>query len=70
MKIKLTTGMWWQGVIRYDGDVVEMPDDVAQRYIDTRQAEPLDEPQPVETAALRTTPARGKHDGRLTAARR
>lgn len=66
MFVKLTTGCWWYGVLRNADDIVEMPDAVAQRFIATNQAERITshESPPIETAALRTQPARGKHDGR------
>ncbi len=62
MFVKLTTGCWWYGVLRNADDIVEMPDAVAQRFIATNQAERI--PPPIETAALRTQPPKGRQDGR------
>lgn len=72
MIVRLTTGCWYQGILRNDGDIVEMTDAVARRFLDTRQAEIVEdhEPSPIETAALRTLPARGRHDGGNKTARR
>lgn len=61
MKIKLDTSLIWHGVEYHHGDVVDMPDDVARRYISTRQAEAM----PVECAAVRTQPIKGTQDDRL-----
>lgn len=72
MFVRLTTGCWWYGVLRNADDIVEMPDAVARRFIATNQAEQVDIPGPssIETAALRTQPAKGKNDGRNTTTRR
>lgn len=64
----MKTCLPWYGQVYYDGDEAELPDDVAQRYIDTDQAELI--VPVVETAALRTQPARGRQDGRIQTTRK
>lgn len=70
MIVKLKTCLQWYGRLYNDGDEIDLPDNVASRYIATNQAEPIPQPSPVvETAALRTQPSRGRKDVRIQATR-
>jgi len=69
MKVILSTTLPWAGYWYHSGDEVDLPDEIAARYIAAGSAEPI-QPPPVETAALHTTPPRGKRDERNTATRR
>lgn len=70
MIVRLTTSLLWNGRLYSHGDEVDLPDNIAGRYISTNQAEPVNPTQPdIETAALRTQPARGRKDVRTTATR-
>jgi hypothetical protein len=66
MKVILSTTLIWRGYSYHSGDEVDLPDDVALRYIAAGSAEQV---PAVETAALQTTPPKGKYDGRIKATR-
>jgi hypothetical protein len=63
----MLTTLIWCGQEHHSGDEAELPDDLARKYIAAGSAEHIT--PPVETAALRTTPAKGKHDVRIQTAR-
>ena len=67
MKVLLSTSLRWNGRWHHSGDEIELPDELARKYIAAGSAEPT-MPQ-VETAALHTTPPKGKRDVRIQAAR-
>jgi len=63
MKIRMLTGMVGVGIDLWDGDVVDMPHDEAERLIKAGQAERYQETEietaevgPTETAALKFKP--------------
>lgn len=66
MLVRLSTCLQWNGRMYYDGDQIDLPNDVAERYVATNQAERI--PPPIETAALRTLPAKGTQDVRVQTA--
>jgi hypothetical protein len=68
MIVRLSTSLLWAGSWHHSGDEVELPDDVAAIYIRAGSAEPI--APPIETAALQTTPPRGRRNERITTARR
>jgi len=67
MRILLSTTLIWNGVEHHSGDEIDLPNDLAARYIAAGSAEPIT--PPIETAALQTTPPKGRNDGRNTATR-
>lgn len=67
MLVRLNTTLCWAGYWSHSGDTVELPDDLARRYIAAGSAEPIT--PPVETAALQTTPPKGRRNERNTATR-
>jgi hypothetical protein len=68
MLVRLHTTLCWAGYWSHSGDEVDLPDDLALRYIAAGSAEPIT--PPVETAALHTTPPKGRREhGRTTATR-
>lgn len=62
MTIRLSTSLLWNGVWHHSGDEIELPDELARKYIAAGSAEPI--MPPIETAALITSPPKGKRDGR------
>lgn len=70
MKVRLLTTLQWAGYWSHSGDEVDLPDDLARRYIAAGSAEVIEQTAPpIETAALQTTPPRGRRDGRTQTAR-
>jgi hypothetical protein len=71
MKVTLSTSLLWAGYWYHSGDEVDLPDELAHKYIRAGSAELITEPiaGPIETAALRTTPPKGKYDVRNPTAR-
>lgn len=67
MRIRLSTTLIWHGVEHHSGDEIELPDELARKYIAAGSAERIE--QPVETAAIITTPPKGRSDVRNTTAR-
>jgi hypothetical protein len=67
MKVLLSTSLCWAGAWHHSGDEVELPNDLASRYIAAGSAQPIT--PPIETAALQTTPPRGRRNERHTATR-
>jgi hypothetical protein len=41
MRVRLDTSLVWFGREYHHGDEIDLPDDVAKRYIATHQAEPV-----------------------------
>lgn len=71
MRVLLSTSLCWAGNWYHSGDEVLLPDDLALRYIAAGSAERCESnPPPVETAALQTTPPKGRRDERIPTARR
>lgn len=68
MIVTLETQLIWYGREYLPGEQIELPDNDARRFIASGQAQPVT-PQ-IETAALHTTPPKGKQDGRISSARR
>ncbi len=68
MRILLSTSLVWFGQEYHSGDEVDLPDDLARRYIAAGSAESIT--PPIECAALQTTPPKGKRDVRNQAAGR
>jgi hypothetical protein len=68
MKVLLSTSLYWGGYWHHSGDEVDLPDELARKYIVAGSAEPI--AQPIETAALQTTPPKGRRNERITAAGR
>lgn len=66
MLVTLSTTLIWKGYSYHSGDQVDLPSDVAMRYIAAGSAEQV---PTVETAALQTTPPKGRNDGRNTTRR-
>jgi hypothetical protein len=67
MLVRLSTSLCWGGVFSHSGDEIELPDDVARKFIAAGSAEPI--APPIETAALQTTPPKGRRNERTTATR-
>ena len=67
MLVRLSTSLLWAGTWNHSGDEVDLPNDLALRYIAAGSAEAIE--QPIETAALQTTPPKGRNDVRNTATR-
>lgn len=67
MRIVLSTTLLWNGDEYHSGDEIELQDELARKYIAAGSAE-LVAPQ-VETAALQTTPPKGRRNERNSAAR-
>lgn len=67
MLVRLNTSLVWAGIGYQNEDEIDLPSDVANALIATRQAEPLT--PPIETAAVITQPPRGRANVRNTAAR-
>ena len=67
MIVRMTTFLMWGGMQYMAGEEVDLPAEIAAAYIRSNQAELIE--QPIETAALRTTPPKGKYDARTTATR-
>jgi len=72
MIVKLKTCLQWHGRVYNDGDEIDLPDNIASRYIATNQADAIPAPTPpvIETAATRTQPPRGRKDNVRTQATR
>ena len=47
MRVRMTTFLIWHGQQVAHGEEIDLPDDVAQRYIATQQAERVEQSQPV-----------------------
>lgn len=60
MRVRLSTSLPWYGVTYHDGDEVDLPDEVAARYVATRQADPVNTEPEIETAMLQQPTQRGK----------
>lgn len=67
MNVRLSTTLLWAGYWHHSGDEVELPDDVARTYIAAGSAEQVT--PPIETAALQTTPPKGRRNERTTTTR-
>lgn len=67
MLIRMNTTLIWYGKEYHSGDEIELPDDIAGRYIAAGSAEPI--APPIETAALQTTPPKGRRHERNATAR-
>ncbi len=65
MRVLLSTSLCWAGVWNHSGDEVDLPDDLALRYIAAGSAEPV--AAPVECMAMQTTPPKGKRYERIQA---
>ena len=61
--VELLTGLVGSRGYRGPGDLIDLPDDEAERFIARGMAKPID--RPIETAALKTIPSGGKYDGRI-----
>jgi hypothetical protein len=68
MIVELTTSMVSPRGEFHQGDVVELPQDEAQRFIERGMALPVKQER--ETAAVITQPAKGKQNARISTARR
>lgn len=66
MKILLSTTLIWQGREFHSGDEIDLPDELARKYIRVGSAEQIQ--PPIETAALQTTPPKGRRNERNTTA--
>ncbi len=55
MRVRLDTSLVWYGREYHHGEEIDLPDDVAKRYIATRQAEPVVAAAPVAEAMMRDT---------------
>jgi hypothetical protein len=64
MRVRLSTSLLWEGYWFHSGDEINLPDELARKYIAGGSAD-LIEP-PIETAALRTQPAKGHQDASRT----
>lgn len=62
MKVVLNTSLCWNGMWNHSGDEIELPDELARKYIAAGSAEPII--PPIETAALITSPPKGRRDVR------
>ena len=62
MLVTMQTTLIWYGYEYHSGDQIELPDDLAAKYIAAGSAVAV-QPQ-IETAALHTHPHKGKQDGR------
>jgi hypothetical protein len=60
--------MCWGGTYYHSGDEIDLPDEVAAKYIAAGSAEHI--PPAIETAALQTNPPKGKRYVRNATARR
>lgn len=71
MIVRLDTSLLWLGSYYGHGDEIDLPPEVAERYIATRQAERIESAAIVapETAALQKPTFKGNKHGRTTAAR-
>ena len=67
MRVQLNTTLIWYGTEYHSGDEIELPDELARKYIAAGSAEPIS--PPIETAALHTSPPKGRRDVRNTATR-
>lgn len=67
MRVLLSTTLFWSGCWYHSGDEVDLPDDLARKYIAAGSAEEV-QPQ-VETAAIYTDRFKGKRDARNQATR-
>ena len=65
MLVRLSTTLIWKGYAFHSGDEVELTDELARKYISAGSAEPV--VPLIETAALHTTPPKGKRDVRIQA---
>lgn len=63
MLVTLETQLIWYGREYEPGEQIELPDADAQRFIARGMALPI--VSVIETAALHTTPPKGKQDGRI-----
>ncbi len=61
MRVLLSTSLYWSGFWNHSGDEIELPDELARKYIAAGSAEAV--AQPIESAALRTQPTKGRNDG-------
>jgi hypothetical protein len=62
MRVELSTTLIWHGYEYHSGDQIELPDELAAKYIAAGSATEVT--PPVETAALHTQPHKGRKDGR------
>lgn len=67
MIVTMRTSVVWYGREYHDGDQIDLPEELAAKYVAAGSAE-FPEP-PVETAALHTQPPKGRKDGRNTTGR-
>lgn len=67
MIVRLTTSLLWYGKFYGHGDEIDLPDGIAQRYIDTRQAERIEcaAVAPQEAAVIPTPTFKGNKHGRI-----
>jgi hypothetical protein len=70
MIVRLNTSLLWYGKYYGYGDDIDLPDETAERYIATRQAERIEcaAVVPQETAAIQKPTFKGNKHGRNTAA--
>lgn len=64
MTITMRTSIVWYGKAYHDGDQIELPEELAAKYVAAGSAEYID--PPIETAALHTQPHKGRQDERIT----
>lgn len=69
MIVQLEAQLFWYGREYSPGDQIDLPEADAIRLLARGYAVSVDSPPVVETAALRTTPPKGKQNVRNTAAR-
>ena len=67
MKVLLNTTLIWYGRPYHSGEEIDLPDDLARKYIAAGSAEQVT--PPIETAALITTPLKGRTNVRNAATR-
>jgi hypothetical protein len=66
MTVRLSTSLQWHG-LHHSGDEIDLPAELAMRLIAAGSAELIE--TPIETAALQTTPPKGRRYERNTATR-
>lgn len=52
MLVRMSTYLPWPGQPTEAGETIELPDAVAMAYIRTGQAERVEQPKPIEAAAI------------------
>jgi hypothetical protein len=67
MRVLLSTSLCWEGAWHHSGDEVDLPNELARKYIAAGSAEPI--APAIETAAEITSPPKGKRNVRNAAAR-